>query len=46
MGAVVDFGVLNLLTHVLDVPVTVAGVISFCLAVTQQFYLEPLLDLS
>jgi putative flippase GtrA len=36
-GAVVDFGVLNLLTHVLIVPVTVAGVVSFCLAVTNNF---------
>ncbi len=37
MGAVVDFGVLNLLAHVFDVPVTVAGVISFSLAVTSNF---------
>ena len=37
MGAVVDFGVLNLLSHVLDVPVTIAGVISFSLAVTSNF---------
>jgi putative flippase GtrA len=37
MGAVVDFGVLNLLAHVFDVPVTIAGVISFSLAVTQNF---------
>ena len=37
MGAIVDFGTLNLLTHVFDVPVTVAGVISFALAVTQNF---------
>jgi len=37
MGAIVDFGVLNLLTHVLDVPVTIAGVASFCLAVTNNF---------
>jgi putative flippase GtrA len=37
MGAVVDFGVLNLLAHVFDVPVTVAGIISFSLAVTSNF---------
>ncbi len=37
MGAIVDFGALNILAHVLDVPVTIAGVISFTLAVTQNF---------
>jgi putative flippase GtrA len=37
LGAVVDFGVLNLLAHVLDVPVTIAGIISFSLAVTHNF---------
>ncbi len=37
MGAVVDFGVLNLLAHVFDVPVTIAGVVSFSLAVTSNF---------
>ena len=37
MGALVDFGTLNILAHVFDVPVTVAGVISFALAVTQNF---------
>jgi len=37
MGAMVDFGTLNLLAHVFDVPVTIAGVISFSLAVTQNF---------
>ena len=37
MGAIVDFGTLNLLAHVFDVPVTIAGVISFSLAVTQNF---------
>ena len=37
LGAVVDFGTLNLLAHVFDVPVTVAGIISFALAVTQNF---------
>ena len=37
LGAVVDFGTLNLLTHVLDIPVTVAGIISFTLAVTHNF---------
>ena len=37
LGAVVDFGTLNILTHVLDLPVTLAGVISFALAVTHNF---------
>jgi putative flippase GtrA len=37
MGAVVDFSVLNLLAHVFDVPVTIAGIISFSLAVTSNF---------
>ena len=37
MGAIVDFGTLNLLAHVFDVPVTIAGVISFTLAVSQNF---------
>jgi putative flippase GtrA len=37
MGAIVDFGVLNLLAHVFDVPVTIAGIVSFALAVTQNF---------
>jgi putative flippase GtrA len=37
LGAVVDFGALNILTHVLDLPVTLAGVISFLLAVTHNF---------
>jgi putative flippase GtrA len=37
MGAIVDFGMLNLLAHVFDVPVAVAGVISFSLAVTSNF---------
>jgi putative flippase GtrA len=37
MGAIVDFGTLNILAHVFDVPVTIAGVISFSLAVTQNF---------
>ena len=37
LGAIVDFGALNLLAHVFDVPVTIAGVISFTLAVTQNF---------
>jgi len=37
LGAIVDFGTLNLLAHVFDVPVTVAGVISFTLAVSQNF---------
>jgi putative flippase GtrA len=37
MGAIVDFGTLNLLAHVFDLPVTIAGIISFSLAVTQNF---------
>ena len=37
LGALVDFGALNILAHVFDVPVTLAGVISFTLAVTQNF---------
>ncbi len=37
LGAVVDFGTLNLLAHVFDVPVTIAGIISFTLAVSQNF---------
>lgn len=37
MGALVDFGMLNILAHVFDVPVTIAGVISFTLAVSQNF---------
>jgi putative flippase GtrA len=37
LGAVVDFGALNLLTHVLDLPVTLAGVLSFLLAVSHNF---------
>lgn len=37
LGAVVDFGTLNILTHFFDLPVTLAGVISFSLAVTHNF---------
>jgi len=37
LGAVVDFGALNILTHIFDVPVTLAGVVSFALAVTHNF---------
>ena len=37
LGAVIDFGVLNLLAHVLDVDLRVAGTISFGLAVTSNF---------
>jgi putative flippase GtrA len=37
LGAVVDFGVLNLLAHVLDVDLRIAGTISFTMAVTQNF---------
>ena len=37
LGAIVDFGTLNVLTHFFDLPVTLAGVISFSLAVTHNF---------
>lgn len=37
LGAVVDFGTLNILTHIFDLPVTLAGVISFALAVSHNF---------
>jgi putative flippase GtrA len=37
LGAIVDFGALNLLAHVFDVPVTIAGIVSFTLAVSQNF---------
>lgn len=37
LGAVVDFGVLNLLAHVFDVDLRIAGTISFAMAVTQNF---------
>lgn len=37
LGAVVDFGALNLLAHVLNFDVRVAGTISFILAVTHNF---------
>jgi putative flippase GtrA len=37
VGAVVDFGVLNLLAHVLEVDLRIAGTISFTMAVTSNF---------
>jgi len=37
LGAVIDFGVLNLLAHGLDFDLRVAGTISFSLAVTSNF---------
>ncbi len=37
VGAVVDFGMLNVLAHVLNFDLRVAGTISFALAVTSNF---------
>lgn len=37
IGAVVDFGVLNLLAHAFDVDLRIAGTISFAMAVTSNF---------
>jgi putative flippase GtrA len=37
IGAIVDFGMLNLLAHVLDIDLRIAGAISFSMAVTQNF---------
>lgn len=37
IGAVIDFGVMNLLTHVVHMPLTLAGTISFLCAVTSNF---------
>jgi putative flippase GtrA len=37
LGAVVDFGALNLLAHVFDVDLRIAGTISFVMAVTSNF---------
>jgi len=36
-GAVVDFGVMNLLTHFFDMPLVLAGTISFTCAVLSNF---------
>jgi len=36
-GAVVDFGAMNLLTHYLDMPLVIAGTISFTCAVLSNF---------
>jgi putative flippase GtrA len=38
IGAVVDFGVMNLLTHLFDTTLTLAGSISFICAVTSNFF--------
>ncbi len=46
IGAVIDFGVMNLLTQAGGMSLVIAGTISFICAVIQQFYLEPLLDVS
>jgi putative flippase GtrA len=37
IGAVIDFGVLNLLAHGLDFDLRIAGTISFAMAVTSNF---------
>jgi putative flippase GtrA len=37
LGAMIDFGVLNLLAHGLDIDLRIAGTISFALAVTSNF---------
>ncbi len=37
VGAVIDFGVLNVLAHGLDVDLRIAGTISFAMAVTSNF---------
>jgi putative flippase GtrA len=37
IGAVVDFGVMNLLTHLLNMPLVFAGTISFICAVVSNF---------
>jgi putative flippase GtrA len=38
IGAVVDFGVSNLLIQVLDAPLVLAGTISFVMAILSNFY--------
>jgi putative flippase GtrA len=37
IGAVVDFGIMNLLTHLFDTPLVVAGTISFVCAIISNF---------
>lgn len=37
LGAVIDFGVMNLLTHLFDMPLVYAGTISFTCAVISNF---------
>ncbi len=37
LGAVIDFGVMNLLTHLADMPLVIAGTISFTCAVASNF---------
>ena len=45
IGAVVDFGIMNLLSNFFHMPLTLAGTISFICAIISNFLLEPLLDL-
>ena len=40
IGSVVDFGVMNLMTHLFDMPLTIAGTISFICAVLSNFTLN------
>jgi len=37
IGAIVDFGTMNLLTHIFDMPLVIAGTISFVCAVISNF---------
>lgn len=37
LGAIIDFGVMNLLSHLLDMPLVYAGTISFLFAVLSNF---------
>lgn len=37
IGAVIDFGVMNLLSHLFDMPLVIAGTISFTCAVASNF---------
>jgi putative flippase GtrA len=37
LGAIIDFGVMNLLTHLFDMPLVYAGTISFTCAVISNF---------
>src|SRR5512134_473138 len=40
IGSVVDFGVMNLMTHLFDMPLVFAGTISFICAVMSNFTLN------